>query len=64
MKAFLKYVASLLILGGWAIQSHATVAVTLSPPAISNLYTGIVTLQITGLTNSEKVVGKNSWMRM
>src|SRR3954471_12925610 len=56
MKAFLKYVASLLILGGLAFQTHATVAVTLSPPAISNSYAGIVTLQITGLTNGEKVV--------
>jgi hypothetical protein len=56
MKLFLKCVASLLILGGWALQTHATVAVTLSPPAISNSYAGIVTLQITGLTNGEKVV--------
>jgi len=56
MKAFLKLMASLLVLVRCAIQAHATVAVTLSPLAVSNSYTGTVTLQITGLTNGENVV--------
>ena len=36
-------------------QSHAA-AVSLTPSTISNTYSGTVTLQITGLTNGEKVV--------
>lgn len=56
MKTFLKRLAFLFVVSGWAIHSHATVAVTLSPSAISNSYAGTVTLQITGLTNGEKVV--------
>ncbi len=56
MKTFLKQVAFLFVLSGWAIQSHAAVAVTLTPSAISNSYGGTVTLQITGLANGEKVV--------
>jgi hypothetical protein len=56
MKTYIKCLAVLSMLIGGAVQSHATVAVTLSPTAISNSYAGTVTLQITGLTNGEKVV--------
>lgn len=56
MKTFLKCLAFISVLSACAIQSPAAVSVTLSPPAISNSYSGTVTLQITGLTNSEKVV--------
>jgi putative Ig domain-containing protein/carboxypeptidase family protein len=38
-----------------AVQSHA-VTVSVAPSAISNTYNGVVTLQVTGLTNGETVV--------
>jgi len=56
MKTFLNRLALLLVLSGAAIQSRAAVTATLLPSAISNSYSGIVTLQISGLTNGEKVV--------
>src|SRR6266851_2052075 len=42
-----------LLLGqtGWA-----TVGFTVTPSAVSNTYTGTITLQVTGLTNTETVV--------
>jgi hypothetical protein len=56
MKKLLKRLVFLFVFSGWAIQSQAAVNVTLSPTAISNSYNGTVTLQISGLTNGEKVV--------
>jgi len=39
-----------------ALQAKAVVTLTVSPSVISNTYTGVITLNITGLTNTEKVV--------
>ena len=37
-------------------NAHAAVAFTVTPSAVSNTYTGTITLQVTGLTNTETVV--------
>lgn len=56
MKTFLKRIGLLLVFSASVVESHAAIAVTLSPSAISNTYAGVVTLQISGLTNGEIVV--------
>lgn len=47
--------AAALILSQWPVMTFAVIF-TNSPSAISNNYTGTITLQITGLTNTETVV--------
>src|SRR6267378_458333 len=37
-------------------NAHAAVAFTVTPSAVSNTYSGTITLQVTGLTNTETVV--------
>src|SRR3989440_9724186 len=37
-------------------NAHAAVAFTINPSAVSNTYAGTITLQVTGLTNTETVV--------
>src|SRR5216110_2355594 len=37
-------------------NAHAAVAFTATPSAVSNTYGGTITLQVTGLTNTETVV--------
>ena len=37
-------------------NAHAAVAFTVAPSAVSNTYNGTITLQVTGLTNTETVV--------
>src|SRR5258707_11916450 len=37
-------------------NAHAAVAFTVTPSAVSNTYSGPITLQVTGLTNTETVV--------
>ena len=37
-------------------HAHAAVTFTVTPSAVSNTYSGTVTLQVTGLTNTETVV--------
>jgi len=39
-----------------APNAHAAVAFTVTPSAVSNTYRGTITLQVTGLTNTETVV--------
>jgi hypothetical protein len=46
----------LLLLAGLAQAARATVAFTVTPAAISNTYSGKITLQVNGLTNTETVV--------
>ena len=57
MKTWLNHLLVLLALvAGLAQTARATVAFTLAPAAASNTYSGKITLQITGLTNTETVV--------
>jgi Putative Ig domain/Carboxypeptidase regulatory-like domain len=56
MKTFLVRLAFVFMAAGWVTQSHAVVTVSVTPAAISNIYNGVVTLQVTGLTNGETVV--------
>jgi hypothetical protein len=55
MKTILARLALLLTLTAWVPQSSA-VTVSVTPSAVSNTYSGIVTLQVTGLTNGETVL--------
>ncbi len=41
---------------GWMAPAVAQVTFNVSPAAVSNTYTGIITLQIGGLTNGEQVI--------
>ena len=57
MKTNLKLVGGFFVvtlLGGFP-AAFAQPALTVSPSAVSNTYTGVITLNITGITNSEKV---------
>jgi len=56
MKTSLARLALVFTLAGRVAQSHAAVAVSLAPSAISNTYNGTITLQVTGLTNGETVI--------
>ncbi len=59
MKTHLKNLLVPLALIGGLIQTQTTraaVAFTVTPAAVSNTYSGKITLQITGLTNTETVV--------
>lgn len=56
MKKFLKPLVYLFFISILAWQSRASVAVSITPSAISNTYAGTITLQIAGLTNGEKIV--------
>ena len=40
----------------WGQTLHATVAFTITPATVSNTYSGPITVQVTGLTNTETVV--------
>jgi hypothetical protein len=60
MKFFLKallvlFVAFTVWLGG-GVSARAQVSFTVSPPAVSNTYTGTITLQISGLTSAGDTV--------
>jgi hypothetical protein len=56
MKAKILKLLAVLVIGVVALQAKAVVTLTVSPSVISNTYTGVITLNITGLTNTEKVV--------
>src|SRR2546423_1204318 len=47
---------SMIVARGWFLQSAAAVTFTNAPKAVSNTYSGFITLSIGGLTNTEKVV--------
>lgn len=55
MKTFLARLALVSVITGWVTQIQG-VTVSLTPSAISNTYSGTITLQMTGLTNGETVV--------
>jgi hypothetical protein len=59
MKTHLKQVvvwAIILIASARALLAAPPVILTLNPPVVSNTYPGAITLDITGLTNTEKVI--------
>ena len=56
MKTFFARLAVLFALTGWLAQSHGAVAVSVTPSAVSNTYNGVITIQVTGLTNGETVL--------
>lgn len=57
IKISLRTVGFLFVLALFLCQTaRATVAFTVTPAAVSNTYSGRITLQITGLTNTETVV--------
>lgn len=57
MKAKLHYYFIVLVLlAGFAEATRAAVDFTVTPSAVSNTYSGHISLQITGLTNGETVV--------
>jgi hypothetical protein len=50
------FVFTLALLAGLVQTARATVNFTITPSAVSNTYSGTITLQVTGLTNTETVV--------
>src|ERR1700733_13106523 len=47
---------ALALLASLPQTTRATIAFTVTPAAVSNTYSGFITLQVTGLTNTETVV--------
>jgi hypothetical protein len=56
MKTLFARLATVFAATGFVASSHGAVNVSVTPSAISNTYNGIVTFQVTGLTNGETVV--------
>ena len=54
-QGLLGFIAAVLLLPGIGSLSFAQQTLTVSPASTSNNYTGVITLNITGLTNGEKV---------
>ena len=46
----------LALLAGFARTGRAAVGLTITPNTVSNTYNGPITVQVTGLTNTETVV--------
>jgi hypothetical protein len=51
----LNWMAGSFAIVGWLAQAEAA-TLTIAPPVTSNTYAGVITLNIGGLTNGEKVV--------
>src|ERR1700685_1719487 len=57
MKAlFLSLIFALALFSGLTPTARAAVAFTVTPSGVSNTYNGTITLQVTGLTNTETAV--------
>jgi hypothetical protein len=56
MKTFFARFARLFAVMAWVTQSHAAVNFSVSPNVVSNTYNGIITIQVTGVTNGETVL--------
>ena len=52
--SYKKWFVLYLTLAGWLTQARA-VTLSVTPPVTSNTYSGVITLTVTGLTNSEKI---------
>jgi hypothetical protein len=53
---FQNFLFAMLLFFGLAQSARAAVAFTVTPAAVSNTYSGTITVQMTGLTNTETVV--------